>query len=37
MVRPVAEYFGGKGHEKAASNPISEEVKNKLVKVLTKK
>lgn len=36
-VRSVAELFGGKGHDKAASNPITEEVQNKLVKVLTKK
>ena len=36
-VRIVAEYFGGKGHDKAASNPITKEVENKLVKVLTKK
>lgn len=36
-VRPVAEYFGGKGHDKAGSNPINEEVKNELVRVLTKK
>lgn len=36
-VRPVAEFFGGKGHEKAATNPITEEMQNNLVKVLTKK
>ena len=36
MVRPVAEYFGGKGHEKAGSNPIDKETRNRLVKVLTK-
>lgn len=35
-VREVAEYFGGKGHEKAGSNPITEDMKNKLIKVLTK-
>ena len=36
-VRPVAEYFGGKGHEKAGSNPITEDVQNEILKVLTKK
>ena len=36
-VRPVAELFGGKGHDKAASNPITKELENKLVKVLIKK
>lgn len=36
-VRLVAEYFGGKGHDKAGSNPITGEVQHKLVKVLTKK
>lgn len=35
-VRPVAEYFGGKGHEKAATNPITEEMQNEILKVLTK-
>ena len=35
-VRQVAEAFGGKGHDKAATNPISIEVQNELVKVLTK-
>lgn len=35
-VRPVAEFFGGKGHEKAASNPITAEMQNEIVKVLTK-
>lgn len=35
-VRPVAELFGGKGHEKAASNPITKEMQNEIVKVLTK-
>jgi len=35
-VRPVAELFGGKGHDKAASNPITEEIQNKFVKVLIK-
>lgn len=37
MVRPIAEYFGGKGHEKAGSNPITIETRNKLVKILTEK
>ena len=32
-VRQVAEAFGGKGHDKAATNPISIEVQNELVKV----
>lgn len=36
-VRPVAELFGGKGHEKAASNPITEEMQTEILKVLTKK
>lgn len=36
-VRDVAELFGGKGHDKAASNPITEETQEKLVKILTKK
>ncbi len=35
-VRPVAELFGGKGHEKAASNPITEEMQTEIIKVLTK-
>lgn len=35
-VRPVAELFGGKGHEKAASNPITEEMQTEILKVLTK-
>lgn len=35
-VRPVAELFGGKGHEKAATNPITEEMQTELVKILTK-
>lgn len=35
-VRPVAELFGGKGHDKAASNPITEETQKKLVRILTK-
>lgn len=36
-VRDVAEYFGGKGHDKAASNPITDETEKKLVKILTTK
>lgn len=36
-VRPVAEAFGGKGHEKAASNPITNEMQTEILKVLTKK
>jgi len=36
-VRPVAEFFGGKGHDKAATNPITGEMQEKFVKVLTKK
>ena len=31
-VRPVAELFGGKGHGKAASNPITEETQKKFGK-----
>lgn len=34
-VRQVAEYFGGKGHDKASSNPISEETRKRIVKILT--
>lgn len=36
-VRLVAEAFGGKGHDKAASNPITENIQKELVEVLTKK
>ena len=36
-VRKIAEYFGGKGHDKAASNPITQELQNKLLKILTEK
>lgn len=36
-VRPVAELFGGKGHEKAASNPITQQMQTEIIKVLTKK
>ena len=34
-VRLIAEAMGGKGHDKAASSPISEEQKKVLVKILT--
>ena len=34
-VRLVAESMGGKGHDKAASSPISEEKRRNLIKVLT--
>lgn len=35
-VRPVAELFGGKGHDKAATNPITDEMISKLLDVLIK-
>lgn len=35
-VRPVAELFGGKGHDKAATNPITDEMVSKILEVLTK-
>ena len=35
-VRPVAELFGGKGHDKAATNPITEDMISKILDVLTK-
>lgn len=35
-VNIVAEFFGGKGHAKAATNPITKEVQTKLIEVLTK-
>lgn len=35
-VRLIAETMGGKGHDKTASSPISEEEKKTLIKVLTK-
>ncbi len=35
-VRLIAEAMGGKGHDQAASSPISEEQKFELIKVLTK-
>jgi len=36
-VRKVAEYFNGKGHDKAATNPITKEQKENIIKILTKK
>lgn len=36
-VRKVAEYFNGKGHDVAATNPITNEHKNDIIKVLIKK
>ena len=36
-VRKVAEYFNGKGHDAAATNPITNEQKEKMIKILTKK
>ncbi len=36
-VRLIAEAMGGKGHDKAASSPISVEQKEELIKILTKK
>ena len=35
-VRPVAELSGGKGHDKAATNPITDEMVSKILEVLTK-
>ena len=35
-VRLIAEAMGGRGHDKAASSPISDEQKIKLIKILTK-
>lgn len=35
-VRPVAELFGGKGHDKAATNPITDEMFSKILDVLIK-
>jgi len=35
-VRSIAEAFGGKGHNKAASNPITNETENEIIKILTK-
>ena len=36
-VREVAELFGGKGHDKAATNPITTEQKEEIIKLLTKR
>lgn len=34
-VRIVAENFGGKGHDKSSSSPISEDNKDKIIEILT--
>ena len=36
-VRKVAEYFNGKGHDAAATNPITSEHKENMIKILIKK
>lgn len=36
-VRKVAEYFGGKGHDKAATNPITSKIKEAILEILTTK
>lgn len=36
-VRKVAEYFGGKGHDKAATNPITSKSKESILEILTTK
>lgn len=36
-VRKVAEYYNGKGHDAAATNPITKEQKEMIVDLLTKK
>lgn len=36
-VRKVAEYFNGKGHDAAATNPITEEQIEKILEILTTK
>lgn len=36
-VRKVAEYFNGKGHDAAATNPITSNDKENIVKILTRK
>ena len=33
-VRLIAEAMGGKGHDKAASSPISENQRNELIKII---
>ena len=35
-VRLIAETMGGKGHDKAASSPISKTQKNELIEILSK-
>lgn len=35
-VREIAELFGGKGHDKAATNPITKNHKEEIIKILTK-
>lgn len=35
-VREIAEYFGGRGHDYAASSPILEETKESVLKLLLK-
>ena len=37
IVREVAEYFGGKGHDAAATNPITKEQQEKILDILTQK
>lgn len=34
IVREIAEFFGGKGHNKAASNPITQEFQSKIIDLL---
>ena len=34
-VRVVAEYFNGKGHDKAATNPITSKQKEMIIDILT--
>ena len=36
-VRKVAEYFNGKGHDAAATNPITSKHKEKILDILTSK
>ena len=36
-VRSIAESFGGKGHDYAAASPISKEVQEKIINILTTK
>ena len=37
VVRKIAEHFGGKGHDYAASSPIDGESKDEIIKVLLRK